>query len=532
MTQAALTARTGPVDRAALLDPPLLPLWAAVPVAAAAGLALDGAFPSLGWWPLAFVAVPLSLLTFIGRRAWGAVLVGAVFGAAFFFPHVSWSSRFLGDDPLGWVPWVALAAVQTLFLAALSPLITLAYRWVPRWRVTGPVRLVVLPLLVAGAWMTRELAMGSWPYGGFPWGRLGMSQSASPIAPVASWLGVSSLGFVMVLLCAMVIELLRSSRRGADAAVRRRAWIAALPSVALAALLLVTPQFPTADAGTLRVGAAQGDGPAAFSDERTSGDLLRSQLAASAPLTDDQVDLVVWPEGGVDSDPLADAGTAWALGDAARRYNAPLLVNAASSDGDLTYNRSFLWTEDGATATHSKRHPVPFGEYVPDRWLYGAIVPSLVNLLGREYTPGTDVPAVDTGDAVVGLAICFDVVFDDVIREGIDNGAQAFMFQTNNADFRGTDENLQQTAFARMRAIETGRSVVNLSTTGTSQVFGPDGAAGPALPADEPGLIVTDVELRDGVTAGVALGPWLQVLLAGGTLLALVALALAVRRRA
>jgi apolipoprotein N-acyltransferase len=60
------------------------------------------------------------------------------------------------------------------------------------------------------------------------------------------------------------------------------------------------------------------------------------------------------------------------------------------------------------------------------------------------------------------------------------------MFQTNNADFRGTDENLQQLAFARIRAVETGRAVVNLSTVGTSQVIGPDGRTIDALPADEP----------------------------------------------
>src|SRR5699024_11241151 len=67
--------------------------------------------------------------------------------------------------------------------------------------------------------------------------------------------------------------------------------------------------------------------------------------------------------------------------------------------------------------------------------------------------------------------------------------AQVHMFQTNNADFRGTDEHLQQLAMARMRAVESGRSVVNLSTTGTSQVFAPDGTTVAAIPADEPGVI-------------------------------------------
>lgn len=56
---------------------------------------------------------------------------------------------------------------------------------------------------------------------------------------------------------------------------------------------------------------------------------------------------------------------------------------------------------------------------------------------------------------------------------GCPGRAQLYLLQSNNGDFRGTDENLQQAAFARMRAIETGRGVVNVSTTGTSQAFAP-----------------------------------------------------------
>ncbi|WP_454854562.1 nitrilase-related carbon-nitrogen hydrolase [Promicromonospora soli] len=158
--------------------------------------------------------------------------------------------------------------------------------------------------------------------------------------------------------------------------------------------------------------------------------------------------------------------------------------------------------------------------------------PGVVNLLGREYTPGDDSPVVDLGQAKAGLAICFDVAFDDVIREDVDDGAQVFMFQTNNADFRGTDENLQQREIARMRAIETGRSVVNLSTTGTSQIFSPDGTLRQTVPFDEAGLMVADVELRDGRTAGIVLGPWVQGLALWGTLLGLAVLAVRVRPRA
>ncbi|PZU38298.1 MAG: apolipoprotein N-acyltransferase, partial [Microbacterium sp.] len=111
------------------------------------------------------------------------------------------------------------------------------------------------------------------------------------------------------------------------------------------------------------------------------------------------------------------------------------------------------------------------------------------------------------------------------------DGAQVYMFQTNNADFRGTDENLQQLAFARMRAIETGRSVVNISTVGTSQVIAPDGSTIDALPADEPGAMVTDVELREGITPAVLIGSTVQAILFWGALAAFAGVGLLARRR-
>ncbi len=513
---------------------PVLPLWTAVLTAAVAGLAMDAAFPSLGWWPLAFVSVTLSLVTYIGRSIGGSVLVGTVFGATFALPHLSWAAVFLGDHPLRWLPWIALASAQALFMGALAPLITLAYRWLPRRRDTWSARLLALPVLVAGAWTVRELVMGSWPYGGFPWGRVGMSQSESPFAAVASWVGVSGLGFLMVAMCAAVIEALRWAGRrhrqtgeGVGEPTKVPAgWTAPVPALALALVMLLVPQFPTTHAGTLRVGAVQGNGPAAYVDEHRPKAVLDSQLDASSRLEDEQVDVVLWPEGGVDSDPLGDPATAQVLNHAADRYGAPILLNAASTHGHTMLNTSFLWTATGPVATHAKRHPVPFGEYVPHRSFYGALVPALVDMLKREYAAGTDTPAVDVDGTAVGLAICFDVVFDDVIREGAHSGAQVLMFQTNNADFRGTDENLQQLAFARMRAVETGRSVVNLSTTGTSQVFAPNGTTLAALPAEEAGLMIADLELRDGLTAAVVLGQPLELLITSGTLAALAALAL------
>jgi len=131
----------------------------------------------------------------------------------------------------------------------------------------------------------------------------------------------------------------------------------------------------------------------------------------------------------------------------------------------------------------------------------------------------------------VGLAICFDVIYDDVIHEGARDGAEVYMFQTNNADFRNTDENLQQLAFARTRAIETGRSVVNISTVGTSQVIGPDGATIDSLPADEAGAMLTDVPLRTGLTPSIVIGGSLGMAIAILSIAGLIASGVVASRR-
>jgi apolipoprotein N-acyltransferase len=196
------------------------------------------------------------------------------------------------------------------------------------------------------------------------------------------------------------------------------------------------------------------------------------------------------------------------------------------------FNSSLLWRSgEGAVQVYDKRHPVPFGEYVPDRAFYEPFAPDLIGLIQREYTPGVAAPYFDLDGVGVGLAICFDVIYDDVIWDGAREGAEIYMFQTNNADFRGTDENLQQLAFARMRAIETGRSVVNLSTVGTSQVITADGATIDGLPADAAGHMLTDVPLRTGLTPAVVAGEAVKTLIGWGSIAALTGLGVIVAAR-
>lgn len=499
---------------------PILPLWAALVVSVAAGFALDLAFPDVAWWPMAFVAVVLALISIVGRRSWSAVLVGFAFAAPFFLANQVFTARYLGP-----VPWLALSFFEAVITAVLTVPLALAYRWLPRVLSGIWARLIALPLLIAGLWSVRELVVGVWPYGGYPWGRVGITQTNGPFAEVASWVGVTGLSFLVVAFCAALIEYARARRF--------RDLRTVLPAAAIALLLAVAPQFPTADAGTLRVGAVQGNGPSGYFDRAPANAVLDAQLDATEPLFGEEMDVLLWPEGGLDSDPQRNLETAAALDVVAKEVGAPLIVNApATARGDKYYNTSILWEEgEGTVATYDKRHPVPFGEYVPDRWFYRLFAPDLIDLIQREYTPGTTAPIFDVNGVGVGLAICFDVIYDEVVWAGARDGAEVYMFQTNNADFRGTDENLQQLAFARMRAIETGRAVVNLSTVGTSQVIAPDGSEIEGLPVDVAGHMLTDVPLRTGLTPAVVLGEAVPIGITVVSLLSVLVLGLVSRRR-
>ena len=478
-----------------------LPVWAAVLASAAAGLLLDLASAPVGWWPLTFVSVTVALVALIGRSIGGALLVGTVFGAVFYTTHLVWVGEFLGP-----VPWLALAGLEAVLFGAGAVPIALAYRWTARYPARGLVQLLAVPPLIGVLWTAREVVMGAWPYSGFPWARLGMTQVGGPLAEAVSWTSVTGLSLLIVILCASVVQWIRAGGI--------RFMLGLHPAVSVAALLVIAPQFPTAPAGEFRVGWVQGNGPTGYFDDKVPGDVLAAQTAATVPLYGQPMDLLAWPEGGVDADPLSDPAAAEALDRVVRSAGAPLLMNAATTRGDDVFNTSLLWTADPTGRQwHDKVNPVPFGEYVPDRWFYELIVPDLVGLIQREYTPGSNPPLVQVGDVAVGLAICFDVIYDAVIWDGARAGAEVFVFQTNNADFRGTDENLQQLAFARMRAIETGRAVVNVSTVGTSQVITPDGTTVDSIGVDTVDASITTVPLRTGLTPAVILGPWLTALI-------------------
>ena len=491
----------------------VLPLWAALVVAGASGPVLDAAFPDRDVWFLAFPGIALVLLALRGRSLGGALLTGLVAGASFFFLHIEWASLFLGPLPMS-----ALATVMALFGAAGGAVIALAYRWVPRvWPgVLG--RLVLLPAVVAGLWTAREAWSAVWPYGGFAWGRVAQSQSESPLAPLFAYLGISGLGFLMVLLTAAALEvatvLTREYALRPVAGIRssRIAYSRGLVGVlATACLVLLVPGWPVVQDGTLRLAAVQGNGKAGYFDQRERGDLLRAQLAATERIIDEEIDLVIWPEGGSDLSPLTEPAAAAAFDYVTEAMDAPLLAGVITQREQATYNSQLLWLPgEGLVDLYDKRHPVPFGEYIPDRAFWRMFAPELIDMVARDYSPGTTDMVVEVGGVTVGVNICFDIVDDQILTESVEQGARLIVASSNNADFGRTDESAQQLAFARIRAIELGRTVVNISTVGISAVINADGSTLAELPWYTADSMIIDAPLSSTITPAVLLGRELE----------------------
>lgn len=104
------------------------------------------------------------------------------------------------------------------------------------------------------------------------------------------------------------------------------------------------------------------------------------------------------------------------------------------------------------------------------------------------------------------MAICFDIIFDEHARALQSSGAELIFAPTNNADFGRTDESAQQLQIARLRAIEMGRSLVNVSTVGTSAIVAPDGSDIARLTPYTADWMVADVPLRQGTTPAMLWG--------------------------
>jgi apolipoprotein N-acyltransferase len=210
------------------------------------------------------------------------------------------------------------------------------------------------------------------------------------------------------------------------------------------------------------------------------------------------------------------------------------VVVGAMVDGDAThvYNQGIVWDPaTGPGQRYTKRHPVPFGEYIPfrdllDGWNFGKLA-----IIGRDMVAGTGKEPITVAGTKVADAICFDVAYDDVLDDQVARGARLVTVQTSNATFIFTHQIEQQFAITRLRAIETGRYIVVASTNGLTGIVAPDGHVIAQAKPRTTAVLDEQVGLVDALTPAVRMGQWPGRALSGVTIVGLVLAALTRRRR-
>lgn len=462
-------------------------------------------------------------------RARRAFLLGLLAGVLCFSVTLYWlveTMTTFGGLPVAGAVFAAgvLVAYLALFPAAFAVILSRLRR---RF---GSHALFLAPAV----WVTTELGR-QYVWDGFPWELLGYSQvSVLPVAQIASVVGVYGISGLLALTATGAAFVVVG--RG------RQRWIAA---GSIAGLVAVTALWGQArlrssdlltEGDPVRVAVLQGNieqeekwNPAnrdAITDRYLT--MTRQALAQGARF-------IMWPESAtplpLEQDILAGA----AIRRIAVESQATLLIGsdqvepikaATPSDKEQAryYNAAFLVKTDGRVgAVYRKMHLVPFGEYVPLQsvlFFAGPIIGAVADF--SSFTPGRLPVLLPVGDHLASTAICYEVIYPDLIRRFVRDGSELLTTITNDAWYGRSSAAYQHWDQASMRAIEEGRYLARAANTGISGFVDPYGRVIAKTALYEPAVVVQDVRFLKGRTIYNRIGDlvaWLSLALTAAALL-------------
>ncbi len=472
-------------------------------VAVVGGVLTAFSIPPFGWWPLAWIGLALLYLAVMDQPVRRRMGIGFLFGLAVYGISLFWMTAF--SKPGG----VFVAALEAAFTAVG---IACASR-----RCTA----LTLPAAVILADGLRSL----WPFGGLPLGGIDLGQVNGPL--------VRSVAFGGRLLLVGLTALIGV---GLGLLYQRRVRSSVLMLSAIATISVLTVFVPDGTkAGPSRtIAALQGGGPRGtrFSEQGTLRAYQR-HLNAAAEVAQ-PVDLVLWPEDIVDVELFKTSTQFLDIQTIAAKTQAPQVVGVIEDGppnkaGTRTFfNEAVVVNVDGTTgARFDKVRRVPYGEYFPFR----SFLSKFASLPSRDAIGGKTVGFLRTPAGPFAIAISYEGFFDDRTRGGVRAGGQAILVPTNASSFSTSQVPTQQVAAAQLRAIETGRWIVQASPTGRSAVINADGEIVERSVLGEQRVLQQRIVMRTGWTPYVRFNDAPMLVLSVGTLLICFVLSRLFRRK-
>ena len=453
--------------------------WAGWLLLAAAGLVTMLALPPWGWWPLAPVGLAV-LYHWTGRAPSWQRRVG---GAWLFWG----TGNLLG---LWWISEITIPgyAVSVPLLALVTALPTVAVPPAGSWR----------PSAFPAAVVAGEAWRVVFPFGGAPMSGLALGQLEAPWADAAR-IGTHLL--IVAVVCAVAVA-------GIEAAERH--WVAAVGAGAFVVLAAVAGMVaPDGDrTGQITAAVVQGGGPLGTRAVDTPDEIVWERHVEATRLVTPEADLVLWPETVDDVDrPLETSDRVAELGMLATELDATFAVGLNELEGDIRLNVLVAVGPDGTLVDrYDKVHLVPFGEYVPLRSFVDRFAD--LSVIGTEIEPGKGQALLVTPAGPLAPAISFEIYFHDRVREGVQLGAELVVNSTLASSYTTSLIAEQTLASGRLRAIETGRWVLQASTTGYSAVIDHRGDVVDRTGLREQAVLELPVDRRRGETWAVRFGQW------------------------
>jgi apolipoprotein N-acyltransferase len=452
--------------------------------------------------------------------------LGLLTGLGYFAGTVYWTGGTVRT--FGGLSWPVAALVAALLVCYLALFPALFAGVLGLLRARFGLRAI---MLAPAVWVATELARAHF-WSGFPWVLLGYSQTtALPVAQFASLFGVYGLSGLVAL---------ASTAAAFVTVVRSRASLATLAATVLILAVVtvwgagrVNASDLTTQGSALRVALVQGNIPQNEKwDPAHANRILNTYLQMTREAAARGGRFVVWPESSTPFYFEEDALGGEQIRAVVRETGIDLLLGSDQivRDPPGFYNAAFLVRRDGATAAvYRKIRLVPFGEYVPLQSLLFFVAP-LVESVG-DFSPGESTVMLPLGDSQVSTAICYEIVYPNLVRDAVRAGSQLLTTITNDAWYGRSSAPYQHFEQASMRAIEEGRYLVRAANTGISGIVDPYGRVLQKSGLFERSVLVGDVRLLDALTVYGRIGDAFAYVCAALTLAAVFTAARAGRRK-
>ncbi len=487
------------------ISPWLEPGWRGDLAALLAGGALPLAFAPFGLYPLAVLSPALLFLLWLKVPPARAFRRGFLFGIGEFGVGVSWVYVAIHDFGYTAAPVAALLTLAFVAILALYPALVgwAAARLRARTGGGGRFQLLLLPAL----WTLGEWLRG-WLFTGFPWLGLGYSQLEAPLGGLAPLLGVYGVTFAVALTAGGLVWCWQRIEEGGlgttPVQVGFPAVVALLGWVGAGSLQSVAWTEPAGE--PLGVALVQDNLPqiTKWDPEQISRRLdLYAELSLARM---GRSDLVVWPENAITVfyHELKEGYFAQ-LAQEARASGTDLLLGVPVLHEDGRQYFTTLMSLGREQAFYTKRHLVPFGEYVPfERTLRGLI--AFFDLPMSGFSPGAaNQPPLAVAGQKAAISICYEDAFGEEVIQALPE-ATLLINGSNNAWYGDSLAPHQHLQISRMRALETGRPLLRATTTGISALVDPKGRLMATSPQFETHVLEGSVQPMAGSTPFVRWG--------------------------